>query len=378
MRQIPDTYELVLEQGLPDLRSEGTLLIHRKSGARIALLENEDDNKVFFIGFRTPPVDSKGTAHIIEHSVLCGSEKYPIKDPFVELAKGSMNTFLNAMTYPDKTVYPIASTNDKDFANLMDVYMDAVLHPNIVRHPEIFKQEGWHYELSSPEDEIEISGVVYNEMKGAFSSPEDVLSRTILNTLFPDTPYQYESGGDPEDIPTLTYEEFLEFHRMYYHPCNSYIYLYGDMDMTERLEWLDEAYLSKYDRIDIDSVVAKQEPFAEPIRIEEYYPIASTDDEEDATFLSYNMVIGDSLDAKLCQAFDILDYALLSAPGAPLRKALTDAGIGKDILGGYDDGTLQPMFSVIAKGTQAQKEGEFLRIVKEVLKEQADGGLDHT
>ncbi|MBR1634124.1 MAG: insulinase family protein [Lachnospiraceae bacterium] len=376
MIQIPDTYELISKETLPDLRSDGYLLRHKKSGARLVLLENDDENKVFYIGFRTPPIDSCGTAHITEHSVLCGSDKYPIKDPFVELAKGSMNTFLNAMTYPDKTVYPIASTNDKDFANLMDVYMDAVLHPNIAKHPEIFKQEGWHYELESPDGELTLNGVVYNEMKGAFSSPDDVLSRAILNSLFPDTAYQYESGGDPDDIPQLSYEKFLEFHAMYYHPANSYIYLYGDMDMAERLHWLDEAYLSHYDRIEVDSEIAMQKPFDKPIRITQDYPIASTDDEKEATYLSYNMVIGDVLDQKLYAAFELLDYALLSSPGAPIRKALVDAGIGKDILGGYDNGTLQPVFSVIAKGTDIDREAEFLKIIEDVCREQADGGLD--
>ena len=377
MKQIPAAYELIATEELQDLRSTGLLLKHKKSGARLALLENDDENKVFYMAFRTPPIDSCGTAHITEHSVLCGSDKYPIKDPFVELAKGSMNTFLNAMTYPDKTVYPIASTNDKDFANLMDVYMDACLHPNIAKHPEIFRQEGWHYELEEPDGELTLNGVVYNEMKGAFSSPDDVLSRAILNSLFPDTPYQYESGGDPDDIPTLTYEKFLEFHAMYYHPSNAYIYLYGDMDMEERLNWLDEAYLSHYDRIGLHSEITMQKPFDAPIRITQEYPIASTEEEKGASYLSYNLVIGDILDQKLYAAFELLDYALLSSPGAPIRKALVDAGIGKDILGGYDNGTLQPVFSVIAKGTDTEREEEFLSIIKRVCREQADGGLDH-
>lgn len=377
MKNIPETYELISKEHIEDLRSECFLLMHKKSGARIALVENNDENKVFYIGFRTPPIDSCGTAHITEHSVLCGSEKYPIKDPFVELAKGSMNTFLNAMTYPDKTVYPIASTNDKDFANLMDVYLDAVLHPNTAKHKEIFLQEGWHYELDSVEGDITLNGVVYNEMKGAFSSPDDVLSRAILNSLFPDTAYQFESGGDPEDIPNLTYEMFLDFHKRYYHPSNSYIYLYGDMDFYERLQWLDEEYLSGYDKIDLNSAVAMQNPFAAPIRIEQSYPIGSEESEKDATYLSYNLVIGDILDPKLYQAFELLDYALLSAPGAPVKQALIDAGIGMDILGGYDNGTLQPVFSVIAKGTNLSREKEFIEIIKSEFEKAANGGLDH-
>ncbi len=221
-------YELVEEKDLKDLNSKGYLFRHKKSGARISAISNDDENKVFYIGFRTPPADSTGVAHIVEHTVLCGSDKFPAKDPFVELVKGSLNTFLNAMTYPDKTVYPVASCNDKDFQNLMDVYMDAVLHPNIYKREEIFKQEGWHYELESKDAPVTINGVVYNEMKGAFSSPEGVLEREILNSLYPDTSYGNESGGDPQFIPDLTYQDYLDFHSRYYHPCNSYIYLYGD------------------------------------------------------------------------------------------------------------------------------------------------------
>ena len=260
-------YTLVEEKKLNDLNSQGYLLKHNKSGARILLISNDDENKVFSIGFRTPPTDSTGVPHILEHSVLCGSEKFPAKDPFVELVKGSLNTFLNAMTYPDKTVYPVASCNDKDFQNLMDVYMDAVFNTNIYKHEEIFKQEGWHYEIDNPDDELKISGVVYNEMKGAFSSPEGVLEREIINSLFPDTTYHYESGGDPLYIPNLRYEDFLNFHKKYYHPSNSYIYLYGDMDMVEKLEWLDKEYLSKYDEIIIDSAIELQKPFDKPSEV---------------------------------------------------------------------------------------------------------------
>ena len=200
-----------------------------------------------------PPSDSTGVPHIMEHSVLCGSEHFPAKDPFVELVKGSLNTFLNAMTYPDKTVYPVASCNDADFQNLMHVYMDAVLHPNIYDHDEIFRQEGWSYRLEEKDGKLSYNGVVYNEMKGAFSSADSVLDRVVLNTLFPDTCYANESGGDPDVIPQLTYEQFLDFHRKYYHPSNSYIYLYGDMDMEEKLNWLDEAYLCHYGNEPVDS-----------------------------------------------------------------------------------------------------------------------------
>ena len=254
-------YQMIEERPLKDIDSTGYLLKHKKSGARVVYIENKDDNKVFYIGFRTPPKDSTGVPHILEHSVLCGSKEFPAKDPFVELAKGSLNTFLNAMTYPDKTVYPVASCNEKDFQNLMHVYMDAVMHPRIYEEEKIFRQEGWHYELESEDDAIIYNGVVYNEMKGAFSSPESVLDREILNSLCPDTAYGKESGGNPENIPELTYEGFLDFHKSYYHPANSYIYLYGDMDIEERLNWLDEAYLSKYEKIDLDSAPGEQKPF---------------------------------------------------------------------------------------------------------------------
>ena len=220
-------YRLVSERYIGEMDSQGMVLEHEKSGARVFLMANGDENKVFFIGFRTPPDDSTGLPHILEHSVLEGSEKFPVKDPFVELVKGSLNTFLNAMTYPDKTVYPVASCNDKDFQNLMDVYLDGVFHPSIYREPKIFMQEGWHYELADAESPLTINGVVYNEMKGAFSSPESVLDRYTRKVLFPDTPYQYESGGDPAQIPSLTYEKFIDFQKNYYHPANSYIYLYG-------------------------------------------------------------------------------------------------------------------------------------------------------
>lgn len=369
-------YEILEQRPLEDLHSEGCILRHKKSGARIAVISNDDDNKVFYVGFRTPPEDSAGVPHIIEHTVLCGSEKYPVKDPFVELVKGSLNTFLNAMTYPEKTIYPVASCNEKDFQNLMSVYMDAVFHPNIYKYEEIFKQEGWHYELEEEDAPITINGVVYNEMKGAFSSADDVLQRQILNSLFPDTTYRNESGGDPEHIPDLTYEEYLNFHRRYYHPCNSYIYLYGDMDVEEKLRWMDEEYLSHYEEIEIDSAIRMQKPFEKPVEIVKKYPISSTESEEDNTYLSYNVVAGTVLDKKLYLAFDVLDYALVSAPGAPLKKALLDAGIGKDISGGYDSSTMQPVFSIIAKNANLSQKEQFLSVIREVLEKQVKEGID--
>lgn len=369
-------YEVQKEEDLKGIKAKGYLLRHRKSGARVVYIENDDNNKVFSIGFRTPPSDSTGVPHIMEHSVLCGSRNFPAKDPFVELVKGSLNTFLNAMTYPDKTVYPVASCNDQDFQNLMHVYMDAVFYPNIYEHEEIFRQEGWSYQLDSAEDKLKYNGVVYNEMKGAFSSPEGVLDRVILNTLFPDTSYANESGGDPEVIPELTYEQFLDFHRKYYHPSNSYIYLYGDMDIEEKLHWLDQEYLGKYDREPVDSRIRFQEPFAEMQEKVIPYSIASEESEEDNTYLSYNKVVGTSLDKELYLAFQILDYALLSAPGAPLKKALTDAGIGKDIMGSYDNGIYQPIFSVIAKNANEEQKEEFIQVTEDVLRASVKNGID--
>lgn len=371
-----EAYEILKEHRVEELDSYGVILSHKKTGARIFVLMNDDPNKVFSIGFRTPPSDSTGVPHILEHSVLCGSEKFPVKDPFVELVKGSLNTFLNAMTYPDKTVYPVASCNDKDFQNLMDVYMDAVLHTNAQREEKIFRQEGWHYELDSEDGELIYNGVVYNEMKGAFSSPESLLDRYTRKVLFPDNCYGHESGGDPEDIPNLTYEQFKQFYHTYYHPSNSFIYLYGDMDMVQKLTWLDEAYLSHYQYQKVDSEIPVHKPFSEPVNQEIFYPITEGESEEAATYFSLNTVVGTDLDPKLYLAFQILEYTLLDAPGAPLKQALVDAGIGQDVFGGYESGILQPYFSVIAKDARREQKGEFLAVVKGTLRKLADQGIN--
>ncbi len=369
-------YILEKEENLSDLKSEGLIYRHKKTGARVAVVSNEDENKVFSIGFRTPPVNSTGVAHIVEHTVLCGSEKFPIKDPFIELAKGSLNTFLNAMTYPDKTIYPVASCNDKDFANLMDVYLDAVFHPHIYKEEKIFRQEGWHYELDSREGELTLNGVVYNEMKGAFSSPEQALYRLIQQSLFPDTAYGVESGGDPDYIPDLSYEEFLDFHRKYYHASNSYIYLYGNMDVAERLAWMDREYLSKFEKEEVDSEIRTQESFKDRRDIIKSYPVTEEEAGGEKTYLSYNAVMGDSLDKELYLAIQILDYVLLSAPGAPLKQAILDAGIGKDILSGsYDNGIKQPYFSIITKNAEENQKDAFLGIIQETLEELCEKGL---
>lgn len=369
-------YEILDEHRVEDVQSDGFILRHKKSGARIAILSNNDDNKVFYIGFRTPPEDETGVPHIIEHTTLCGSKKFPVKDPFIELAKGSLNTFLNAMTYPDKTVYPVASCNDQDFKNLMDVYLDAVFNPNITKYEEIFKQEGWHYELTGKDDELKINGVVYNEMKGAYSSPDEVLSSQIYRSLFPDNTYSKDSGGNPEYIPKLTYQAYLDFYHKYYHPSNSYIYLYGDMDVVERLVWLDKEYLSLYDYKKVNSEINKQPAFDEIKNVEAQYSITMDDSQENKTYLSYNRVVGDTLDEMLYQAFDVLDYALVSSPGAPVKQALIDAGIGDDVYGSYDAGILQPVFSFVAKNANASQADEFESIIENTLKEVVKTGIN--
>ncbi len=369
------SYEIIEKRDIKDINSVTYLCKHKKTGAKVALVSNDDENKVFYIGFRTPPQDSTGVAHILEHSVLCGSKEFPVKDPFLELVKGSLNTFLNAMTFPDKTIYPLASCNDKDFQNLMHVYLDAVFYPNIYEKEAIFRQEGWHYELDEA-GELSINGVVYNEMKGVFSSPDDVLEREMMNSLYPDTTYGFESGGDPDFIPELTYEQFLDFHRKYYHPSNSYIYLYGSMDMAEKLAFIDEHYLSKFDMREVDSEIAAQPSFTEMNRVVKEYPIGEDENEEENTYLTLNMAVGDSVDRELYVAFQILDYALGSAPGAPLKQELVERGIGKDVYSIYENGIKQPYFSIVAKDTSVQKEEVFLVAVNEVLERIVREGFD--
>lgn len=371
-----EAYEVLEERKIMDLNSDGYILKHKKSGACVTLLLNDDENKVFYIGFRTPPKNSTGVAHIIEHTVLCGSREFPVKDPFIELAKGSLNTFLNAMTYPDKTVYPVASCNDKDFKNLVHVYLDAVFYPNIYKEEKIFKQEGWHYEMESLDAPLTVNGVVYNEMKGAFSSPDDVVEREIMNSLYPDVTYGLESGGDPEVIPELTYEEFLEFHKKFYHPSNSFIYLYGNLDAEEYLRFIDEKYLSSFETITVDSEISMQAPFEEPHWIKKQYPVMDEDDVDNSTYLAYNISMGTSVDKKLYVTMDVLDYALCSAPGAPVKQALIDRGIGQDVYSSVENGIYQPYFSIIAKDASSGQQEEFLTVIEEELRRMVKEGLD--
>ncbi|MDD7404048.1 MAG: insulinase family protein [Butyribacter sp.] len=373
---IPEEYQLIKGEFVREVDSFVLTLRHKLSGARVLVLSNTDDNKVFNIGFRTTPKDSTGVPHIIEHTVLCGSKNFPAKDPFVELVKGSLNTYLNATTYPDKTMYPVASCNDKDFQNLMHVYLDAVFYPNIYLYEEIFKQEGWHYELESKDDEITYNGVVYNEMKGAFSSEESVLERFVLNSLFPDNTYGAESGGDPKEIPNLTYEDYLDFHRTYYHPSNSYIYLYGDMDIEEKLNFIDREYLKNFPAITVDSEIPLQKPFAKMKDLTTTYAVAQDADCTEKTYYAYAAAMDITLDQNLCKAFELLSYVLIEMPGAPLKQALLDAGIGSDIDGEFCDILRQSYFAVTTKNAKADQKEEFYKVIRSTLEDLVKNGID--
>jgi Zn-dependent M16 (insulinase) family peptidase len=359
-----------------ELKTLGMVFEHEKSGARLLSLSGDDDNKVFSVSFRTPPVDSTGMPHILEHSVLCGSRKFPSKEPFVELAKGSLKTFLNAFTFPDKTMYPVASRNRKDFFNLVDVYLDAVFHPNIYRFPGIFMQEGWHHELDSPEGEITYKGVVYNEMRGVYSTPESILFRAITDSLFPDSPYRFESGGDPDAIPALTLEGFLAFHRRYYHPSNSYFFLYGDGRVEELLEFIDREYLGDFDRAEIDSAIPPQGPFGDIRERKVEFPISEGEEERERAYLSLNFVTGTSADPVLYMAIDMLEHLLLDTPAAPLKNALLEARIGKDVFGLCERSLAQPTMSVVVKGSEEERKGRFREVVFETLGSLAAKGID--
>lgn len=368
---------------------------HVKTGAKLFYVATDDDNKVFYIGFRTPPKDDTGVAHIVEHSVLCGSKKYPLKEPFVELVKGSLNTFLNAMTYPDKTVYPVASRNAKDFRNLQAVYLDAVFNPVMLTTPEILMQEGWHYEIIRNEEcvirnennnssflipnfSLQYSGVVYNEMKGALSSPDDILGDKLLRATFPQNCYGYQSGGDPEAIPSLTQEKFVAFHQKFYHPSNSYIYLYGDVDIAEQTAYLDREYLSAFDKIKVDSAIEFQPAFTEMKRVAEVYPIGEEESAAEKTFLSLNLVVGDTSDTLTNLGLGILSHALFSSPAAPVRKALIDSGLGKDVDVGLEDDLRQPTFTITLNGSEADRVDKFYSLLTDELQKLVDNGIDKT
>ena len=370
-----DGYERKEYCFLKDIEAEGLILRHKKSGARIILISNDDPNKIFAIGFRTTPMNGTGVPHIMEHSVLCGSEKYPVKELFQELAKGSLRTFLNAFTGADWTCYPVGSCNDKDFKNLVSVYMDVALHPLIEHRKEIFLQEGWHYELESPEAELSINGVVYNEMKGAYSNPDRIAYRALMEEMYPDTTYGSDSGGDPAVIPELTYEEFLEFHRTYYSPANSYIFVYGNADMGEMLSYLDKEYLTEFDVIPVDSEVKLQKSLGFR-NIVKTYPIGEGDNEKNRTYLQYGAKVYDGVDVKKSAAWEILSSLLFNMPGAPIKKALIDAGIGNDAYAYLNDRLRQPMVFIGANQAEPEQAEQFLSIVRERITETIKNGID--
>ncbi|MBQ6262973.1 MAG: insulinase family protein [Clostridia bacterium] len=365
---IPEQYEIKNKEYIDDINSTGYILRHKKSGARVAVIPNDDDNKLFCITFFTPPDNSKGTPHIIEHTVLQGSRKYPAREPFMQLVKGSLNTFLNAMTYPDKTMYPVASCNDVDFKNLMDVYLDAVFHPNLYNRREIFMQEGWHYETDQNGD-LSINGVVYSEMKGKSSSPDSNVFDEMLSALFPDNAYGFCSGGDPREIPDLSYEEYLDFHRKLYHPSNSFIMIYGNSDAEERLEYLDREYLSEYDTVPSIPGIPPQKEFGlgNPKNIEIPYPVGNDEDVQNKTYLAVAYRVGSVFDEVGSVAWNVLGDILVNDPESFIKRALSDAGIGQEIYGGYLDYIGEPVFAVVAKNTESARKEDFLRIINDTL-----------
>lgn len=367
-------YELVEEQFVQELNSNVQLYKHKKSGALIMSIHNDDENKSFGITFRTPPTDSTGVPHIMEHAVLGGSNKYRVKEPFVELVKGSFKTFLNAMTMADMTTYPVASTNEKDFYNLVDVYLDAVFHPLI--EPHHLEQEGWHYEIESPDDPLVYKGVVFNEMKGAFSNPNQVLYSVTQEALFPDNAYHHDSGGHPNHIPDLTYEQFRSFHETFYHPSNAFIFFYGDDNPATRLELLDR-YLSHFDEQTVDSRVELQRPFAKPRTQKAVYSVEADSDYEQKAMAMVNWALPEQPDPEMWMALSVLSYALMGTQGSPLRKALIDSGLGEDTIGGgFYQQMRQPLFSAGLRGIRAEDAQKVERLVLDTLTTVAESGFD--
>ncbi len=368
------SFTLIKEQHIAELNCDAKLYEHKRTGARLLSIINDDENKVFSINFRTTPKDSTGVAHILEHSVLGGSEKYPVKEPFVELLKGSLATFVNAFTYPDKTCYPVASQNEKDFYNLIDVYMDAVLHPRITE--QTLMQEGWHYEINDVKEPLTYKGVVFNEMKGAYSSPENLLARTIQQSLFPKHVYGVDSGGDPADIPSLTYENFKSFWESYYHPTNSFIFFYGNDDPDKRLK-LMEYYLKSYKRKKVKSTVPLAKPFKRAKKIEYSYDAGEDADIEKKHYLTVNWKLPDTSDPVLNFSFHILEDALIGTPASPLKKALLDSGLGEDLAGlGLESELREMIFSTGLKGTRARHAKKIETLIIETLQNLVRDGID--
>lgn len=368
-------YKLIQEKHIKDVNSDCVLLEHEKTGAKVFLMKNDDDNKTFGIGFKTLPKDNTGICHIIEHSVLSGSRKFQTKEPFMDMVKISMATFLNALTFPDKTIYPVSSRNEKDFKNLMDVYMDAVFYPVMKKDRRIFMQEGWHYELENAEDELNIKGVVYNEMKGAYSVPETTLYYRVNNALCPDTVYAMESGGEPYEIPNLTYENFCDFHSKYYHPSNSYIYLYGDCDMEERLEFLDREYLSNFEKEKIDNFEGNQKPFENTKNVFDEYSVSKDEDTKNKTFLAYSSCFGESNGLKDGIIEKLLSEILVDMQGAYLKEALLKANICEDVSSISMESTKFSSFGVYVINSEREYLDKFKEIVENVLREVVKNGI---
>ncbi|MGC9520450.1 MAG: insulinase family protein [Anaerolineae bacterium] len=365
-------FELLEEREIPEINTVAKRYRHVKTGAGLLSLENDDENKVFGITFRTPPPDSTGLPHIMEHSVLCGSRKYPVKEPFVELMKGSLNTFLNAMTFSDKTSYPVASTNLQDFYNLIDVYLDAVFYPRLT--PEILQQEGWHYELDDLDAPLTYKGVVFNEMKGAYASPDSLIARYSEQSLFPDNAYGFDSGGNPEEIPSLTYEQFKAFHETYYHPSNARIFMYGDDDPEERLRLLNE-YLGDYGYLPVESAIDLQPRLEEQRRVVRPYPAG--EEQAPKAMITVNWLLPENTDPTETLALGILSHSLVETPASPLRKALIDSGLGEDVIGGgLDTSVRQLYFSTGLKGVDPANVDRVEALILETLEELAEKGVD--
>lgn len=369
-------FALIESRRIEEIDATASLWEHQKSGARLLRLKCDDNNKLFSAAFKTVPTDSTGCPHILEHSVLNGSKNFPAKSTFMELIKGSLNTFINAMTDSDMTLYPVGSTNAKDFINLSRVYLDAVFFPNIYDQPNILHQEGWHYELTSPEDELKIRGVVYNEMRGAFSSPDAVISRLSLQTQFPDNTYGVESGGDPKVIPQLTNEAFLDFHRKHYHPSNSYIFLYGDEDADAMFEIMDVEYLSKFERSQDLVSIEPQKPFDAPKNLEVQYPVEEGKDITHQYHLSLNFTYGQSPDLKLSHAINTLISILMWTPASPLKLAILKSGLARDTSFYFRDGILQPTFSIVCKQLKQEDTEAMANVIRSELERLVEEGID--
>lgn len=367
-------FELIKEQFIEELNSQARLYRHAKTGAQLLSIENDDENKTFGVTFRTPPEDSTGVPHIMEHSVLGGSRKYRVKEPFVELVKGSFKTFLNAMTASDWTTYPVASTNLQDFRNLVDVYLDAVFHPLI--EPHHLEQEGWHYEIEQPDAPLTYKGVVFNEMKGAYSSPDNVLYRYSQRSLFPQNVYQHDSGGDPREIPNLTYEQFRSFHETYYHPSNAFIFFYGDDDPQQRLAQVG-AYLDGFEAAEIETAVDVHPPFDAPQRLTVPYSVDEEEGSGKKAYVRVNWALPEQTDPQMWMALGVLSYVLMGTPASPLRKALIDSGLGEDVTGGgFSMQLRQPTFGAGLKGVEPDNVDQVEALILDTLAGLADAGFD--